>query len=121
MTEKEINEALKLIKEPITVNSIEYKYFDQENYEKLLSVYENCRWFVDNYEQVLQNIKNLQQELQRKDNIINGIKQEIERLLERQYASERFAKENGFNTYLPAKVNLEFLKNKINELEGDNK
>lgn len=48
MSEEEIQEALKVIKEPITVNSIEYKYFDQENYEKLLQVYENCRWFISN-------------------------------------------------------------------------
>ena len=38
MSEEEINEALKIIKEPITVNSIEYKYFNQENYEKLFQI-----------------------------------------------------------------------------------
>lgn len=81
MNREEINQALKLLKEPITVNCIEYKYFDQENYEKLLSVYENCRWFVDNYEQILQNIEKLQQELQRKDNIINELKEYIGRFL----------------------------------------
>lgn len=63
MSEEEIQEALKVIKEPITVNSIEYKYFDQENYEKLLRVYENCRWFISNAEQFMQNFKNRQQEL----------------------------------------------------------
>jgi cell shape-determining protein MreC len=63
MYEEEIQEALKIIKEPITVNSIEYKYFDQENYEKLLRVYENCRWFISNAEQFMQNFKNQQQEL----------------------------------------------------------
>ena len=63
MNEEEIQEALKIIKEPITVNSIEYKYFDQENYEKLLRVYENCRWFISNAEQFMQNFKNQQQEL----------------------------------------------------------
>ena len=55
MNKEEIQEALKVIKEPITVNSIEYKYFDQENYEKLLRVYENCRWFISNAEQFMQN------------------------------------------------------------------
>lgn len=64
MSEEEINEALKIIKEPITVNSIEYKYFNQENYEKLLSVYENAKWFVSNWEQALQNIKDLQQRVE---------------------------------------------------------
>ena len=69
MSEEEINEALKIIKEPITVNSIEYKYFNQENYEKLLSVYENAKWFVSNWEQVLQNIKDLQQKVEQLENI----------------------------------------------------
>ena len=77
MNEEEINEAIKLIKEPIIVNSVEYKYFSQENYEKLLRVYENCRWFINNYEQVLQNIESLQQELQRKDNIIDKAIEEL--------------------------------------------
>lgn len=69
MREEEINEALKIIKEPITVNSIEYKYFNQENYEKLLSVYENAKWFVSNWEQALQNIKDLQQKVEQLENI----------------------------------------------------
>lgn len=62
MNEEEIQEALKVIKEPITVNSIEYKYFDQENYEKLLHIYENCLWFVNIAEQFMQDFKNLQEE-----------------------------------------------------------
>lgn len=60
MNKEEIKEAIKIIKEPITVNSIEYKYFTQENYEKLLRVYENCQWFINNWEQLEQNIKDLQ-------------------------------------------------------------
>ena len=47
----------------------------------------------------------------------NELEKEIDRLLERQYASEKFAKENGFDTYLPAKINLEHLKNKIKEIK----
>ena len=69
MSEEEINEALKIIKEPIIVNSIEYKYFNQKNYEKLLSVYENAKWFVSNWEQALQNINNLQQKVEQLENI----------------------------------------------------
>lgn len=99
MTDEELNEAIEY-----NLRHLEHDYSIEEELEETMK----C-------------LKETQQELQRKDNIINGIKQEIERLLEKQYASERFAKENGFNTYLPAKVNLEFLKNKINELEGDNK
>lgn len=73
MNEEEIQEALKIIKEPITVNSIEYKYFDQENYEKLLMVYENCLWFVNNAEQFMQNLKNLQEENQKLVKVIEDI------------------------------------------------
>ena len=131
MNREEVNEALKLIKEPITVNCIEYKYFDQENYEKLLRVYENCRWFVDNYEQVLQNIENLQQEIQRKDNIINELKNTLETCIygietkgcsvnyNCEYDSEEdyicaIQEQSRLNTY-------KFVLDKIKELEGDNK
>ena len=52
MNSDEIRKALEIIKEPITVNCIEYKYFDQENYDKLTRVYDNCLWFVNNLEQI---------------------------------------------------------------------
>ena len=52
-----------------------------------------------------------------KQNIIDEVEEEIDYLLQRQYESEKFAKEQGFNTYLPAKVNLEYLKNKLQELK----
>lgn len=56
-------------------------------------------------------------EIERLNNIINELEKEIDRLLERQYASERFAEENGFCTYLPAKENLLCVKNKLQELK----
>ena len=59
-------------------------------------------------------------EIERLNNIINELEKEIDRLLERQYASERFAKEQGFDTYLPAKENLLCVKNKLQELKGSN-
>ena len=77
---EEIREALKIIKEPITVNCIEYKYFDQENYDKITRVYDNCLWFANNFEQINLTIENLQKEnqqlkkqLQNKQDIINGM------------------------------------------------
>lgn len=79
MNEEEIQEALKVIKEPITVNSIEYKYFDQENYEKLLRVYENCRWFISNAEQFMHNFKNQQQELDQYKNNWEELKKWLDR------------------------------------------
>jgi predicted ribosome quality control (RQC) complex YloA/Tae2 family protein len=78
MNKEEIQEALKIIREPITVNSIEYKYFTQENYEKLLRVYEICQQFVDFYEHFEQHLEILQQENQQlkkqKDEIKKYIK-----------------------------------------------
>lgn len=62
--------------------------------------------------------KEKDKEIKRLNNIINELEKEIDRLLERQYASERFAKEQGFDTYLPAKENLLFVKNKLQELKG---
>lgn len=62
MNSKEIKEALKIINEPITVNCIEYKYFDEENYNKITNVYENCLWFANNLEQINLTVENLQKE-----------------------------------------------------------
>ena len=63
----------------------------------------------------------LLKEIERLNNIINELEKEIDRLLERQYESERFAKEQGFDTYLPAKENLLYVKNKLQELKGSDK
>ena len=80
MNKEEIQEAIKIIKEPITVNSIEYKYFTQENYEKLLKVYENCQQFVDFYEHFEQHLKILEQEnkqlKKQKDDVVGYIKKQ---------------------------------------------
>ena len=80
MNSKEIKEALKIINEPITVNCIEYKYFDEENYNKITNVYENCLWFANNLEQINLTVENLQQEnqklkeqLEEKNNKLNSI------------------------------------------------
>ena len=62
MNEEEIKKALEIIKQPITVNCIDYHYFDQENYDKLVAIFDNCRWFINNFEQLIDNFNNLQQE-----------------------------------------------------------
>ena len=98
---------------------------------------ENDEWFdykqkcIDNYEDYADNYIDLEieypsekekdKEIERLNNIINELEKEIDRLLERQYASERFAKEQGFDTYLPAKENLLCVKNKLQELKGSDK
>ena len=93
MNSKEIKEALEIIKKPITVNCIEYKYFDYENYNKLIEVYDNCLWFANNLEQINLTVENLQKEnkqlkeqLQQKENIINKIKKYL-RENEKEYGS----------------------------------
>ena len=82
MNSKEIKETLEIIKKPITVNCIEYKYFDYENYNKLIEVYDNCLWFANNLEQINLTVENLQKEnKQLKEDIsfcLKSIKQEME-------------------------------------------
>ena len=65
MNKEEIIKALEIIKEPITVNCIEYKYFDEENYNKITNVYNNCLWFANNLEQINLTVENLQKENQK--------------------------------------------------------
>ena len=70
----EIRKALEIIKEPITVNCIEYKYFDQENYDKITRVYDNCLWFANNLEQINLTVEKLEQE---KQETISFIRKEL--------------------------------------------
>ena len=82
MNEEEIKEALEIIKKPITVNCVEYKYFNEENYNKLIEVYENCLWFANNFEQINLTVENLQKENKKlKEDIsfcLKSIKKEME-------------------------------------------
>ena len=72
-------------------------------------------------EQLNDLVNSWQKEIRRLNNILNELEKEINRLLERQYESEKFAKEQGFDTYLPAKVNLEYIKKRLNELKESDK
>lgn len=47
MNKAELEEVIKIMREPVTVNSTVYKYFTQEQYDKLIRVYENAMWLVD--------------------------------------------------------------------------
>ena len=127
MNEEEIHEALKIIKEPITVNSIEYKYFDQENYEKLLRVYENCRWFISNAEQYLDNLQKENQSLKKQLDFIDEQNKHIDKLekMIKDYKSRnekaiKYIKENGCydEKYFCDDLNLHELKELLNILEG---
>ena len=77
MNEEEIQKALEIIKQPITVNCIEYKYFDQENYDKLISVYDNCLWIVNLFEQAKEHIEPIQQENKRLKEVIEEVREYI--------------------------------------------
>ena len=73
MNKEEIRKALEIIREPITVNCKDYHYFDNENYNKLLNVYENCLWFINNFEQINDVVERLEQE----NNQLKEQKQEL--------------------------------------------
>lgn len=77
--------------------------------------------FISDDFDVYDNIATKEKEIERLNNIINELEKELDRLLERQYESEKFAKEQGFDTYLPAKENLLCLKNKLQELKDNDK
>jgi len=75
VNEEEIHKALEIIKQPITVNCVDYHYFDYENYDKLTQVYENCLWFIRNFEQINTTVERVQQQNhQLKDRIEKAIK-----------------------------------------------
>lgn len=42
ITEKELKDALNILDRPVKINSKVYKYFDEENYEKLRQTYLKC-------------------------------------------------------------------------------
>jgi predicted RNase H-like nuclease (RuvC/YqgF family) len=78
MNKEEIRKALEIIREPITVNCKDYHYFDNENYSKLLNVYENCLWFINNFEQINDVVERLEQENKELHNKINSLEDELE-------------------------------------------
>ena len=106
MNSKEIKEALEIIKKPITVNCIEYKYFDDENYNKLIEVYDNCLWFANNLEQINLTVENLQKENKQ-------LKEKLDCDLKWAFKCDELTKENQklkkhqkeFIKYLESKIN----------------
>lgn len=67
MNKEEIEKAKEILKQPITVNCVNYKYFTQENYDKLISVCDNALWLLNIYEQVLN------EHLDLKDRIVKAV------------------------------------------------
>lgn len=110
MNEEKLKEALKIIKEPITVNSVNYKYFDEINYDKLIMVYDNCLWFANNLEQLTSNLDQLQQENQQLKEQIEYLRRSIER---KEETIIDLRVENGLDN--SEKEIIDYLKEQINE------
>ena len=108
MNKEEIQEALKIIREPIIVNCIEYKYFDQENYDKLVRTYENCRWFIDNWEQFEQNVEYQKKEIDRLNKVLKYLEK---------YFQEKEEYENAELVRQLKEANIEWLENALGDEE----
>lgn len=70
MNKEELEEALKIVKEPIIVNSVEYKYFDRENYNKLVNAIDYCNYLSAN---VKPYVEVQDKEIDRLNNIISEL------------------------------------------------
>lgn len=78
MSEEEIKKALEIIKQPIIVHCEEYKYFDQENYDNLINVYDNCLWFVRNFEQIRETAIQIKEENKKLKTILSKVRKDEE-------------------------------------------
>lgn len=54
LQEKDIREAIEILKHPITVQTKKYKCFDDENYKTLYSVYDKCLKAFDKIETLIE-------------------------------------------------------------------
>ena len=54
ITEKEIKEAINILKKPVKVNTKIFRYFDEENYETLLEIFEKCLEVYPTYETLIE-------------------------------------------------------------------
>ena len=80
---------------------------------------EDVQNIINAYEKDVEYIKQLEKEnKQLKDNW-NKLKEEIQILLNRQCAIDKFAEEQGLLTYNPVKLNIEYIRNKMQELEQE--
>ena len=90
MNKEEIIKALEIIKKPITVNCIEYKYFDEENYNKITNVYNNCLWFANNLELINLTVENLEKENQQ-------LKEQLEKSEKARKEAIEYVKKRNFD------------------------
>lgn len=57
LTTDDLEEALKILENPIMVNSVTYKYFTQEQYDKLEEVFEKCKLLFPKFDTMLEIVK----------------------------------------------------------------
>ena len=65
----ELQKAIEIMTQPITVNCVDHHYFDQENYDKLASASDSSLWLLKPYESILKENQQLKE-------LINGIREE---------------------------------------------
>lgn len=65
MNKEEIKKAIEILKQPITVNCIDYHYFTQDQYDNLMSVYDNALWLSNIYDQILKENQQLKEKCEK--------------------------------------------------------
>lgn len=110
MNKEEIEKAIEILKQPITVNCTDYKYFDQDNYDKLISAYDNALWLLDIYEQVIESYQEL------KDRIDKAL-EKIQLLIDIGFDYDGFNKADSLKTLIDELVN--FARDSRAILKGD--
>lgn len=58
MSKEELEEAMRILKEPVTVSSEHYYYFKQEDYDKLKRAYETAQSVIEYIEIILRGAAN---------------------------------------------------------------
>ena len=122
MNEQEIQEAIKIIREPIVVNSDIYHIFDQENYNKLQQVYDNCQWFINNEEQIMQNAIDNKKKIDQLTNNWNELERWLKEYIKKnnKWYNELSTHDKQYygDSYYNTNYMLEKFLNKLKELKG---
>ena len=58
MGKEELEEAIKILREPIVVSSEQYYYFKKEDYDKLKNAYETAQVVIEYIETILKGTDN---------------------------------------------------------------
>jgi len=72
MSEEEFKKALEIIHNPIIVDSVEYKYFDKENYNKLEEIIKYSDYL---YKKVSPYVEYHEEKLNKQKEVLDNIKE----------------------------------------------